>query len=45
MPLSMCDAEGRVQVKCRAVANDGEIQQGHPEEMYNVRGLMNNSCD
>ena len=45
MPLSMCDSEGKVRVKCRAVGSDGEVQHAQVEEMYNVRGLMNNSCD
>ena len=45
MPISMCDAEGKVEMRCRAIGSDGEIQSGEPEEMYNVRGLMNNSCD
>lgn len=45
MPVSMINEEGKVSVRCRAIANDGEIQEGHVQEMFNVRGLMNNSCD
>ena len=38
-------ADGSVQVKVRAIASDGEVQDSKIEDMYNVRGLLNNSCD
>ena len=45
MPLSKVAADGTVKVICRAIGNDGEIQDSSIEDMYNVRGIMNNACD
>ena len=38
-------ADGSIKVQVRAVGNNGEIQESRLEDMYNVRGLMNNAPD
>ena len=45
MDKSRVGTNGKVRVECRAVASDGEVQNARIEDMYNVRGIMNNAFD
>lgn len=45
MPLSYVSAAGKVSVEVRAIGSDGEVQESSIEDMYNVRGIMNNAND
>ena len=45
MPLSKVAPDGTVSIEVRAIANDGEVQDAKLEDMYNVRGIMNNALD
>ena len=46
MDPSMAGADGNVRVQSRALAEDGETQSDNTvEKLYNVRGIMNNSCE
>ena len=45
MDSSKVGADGTVNVVCRAIGSDGEVQDTKIEDMYNVRGIMNNAHD
>ena len=45
MPRSKANADGTVNLEVRAIGNDGEVQDASIEDMYNVRGIMNNAFD
>jgi len=45
MPLDKVAADGTVSVEVRAIGSDGEVQDSKIEDMYNVRGIMNNALD
>ena len=45
MDPSKAAADGSVKVKVRAIGSDGEVQESRIEDLYNVRGILNNSND
>ena len=45
MPVDKCNSDGSVRVEVRAIGSDGEVQDSRIEDMYNVRGIMNNAYD
>jgi len=45
MPLDKVGTDGKVSVEVRCIGNDGEVQDSKIEDMYNVRGIMNNAFD
>ena len=46
MDPSMAGPDGNVRVQSRALAADGEVQSDNTvETSYNIRGIMNNSCE
>ncbi len=45
MPKEMAGLDGTVNVEVRAIGSDGEVQDARIEDMYNVRGIMNNAFD
>ena len=45
MGPEMVKPDGSVEVKCRAIGSDGEVQDATIDQMYNVRGIMNNAFD
>lgn len=45
MPLDKVGADGSVKMECRAIGSDGEVQDADINDMYNVRGIMNNAFD
>ena len=45
MDPSKAKADGSVTVKIRAIGSNGEVQENRIEDLYNVRGILNNSND
>ena len=45
MDPSKATADGSVKVKVRAIGSNGEVQENRIEDLYNVRGILNNSND
>ena len=45
MAVAKAAADGKVSVQVRAIGCDGEVQDSKIEDMYNVRGIMNNALE
>ena len=37
------EKDGNVNLQVRAIASDGEVQNSNIEDLYNIRGILNNA--